>query len=80
MQCKNEQTCSGSVDITQEIPVRTGCTIFTVAHPCGTCKRLHWGDGNPLRSRSGLRVFLDGSNLSQRDKDGVENFRHPIER
>ncbi len=82
MKCKNEEKCTGLIDISKEVPMRTGCQSFDTAYPCEKCKRLHWKEGVPVNNRSGQRSFLDVENnqVSLRDKSGVEEERHPVGR
>lgn len=54
--------CSGTIDTTKRVPLKTGCAGASCAHPCDTCGRLHWsGDGGLVFNRSGHAIFKDRS-------------------
>lgn len=76
MKCSNETPCSGEVNLESPVSLRVGCSAFNPGYPCGTCGRLHWGNGNPVVSRQGFRAFLEGENVVvQRDEEGKEHHR-----
>jgi len=62
MRC-TEKDCSGSVATATLVNVRTGCSSYSTAHPCDTCGRLHWPDGNGVFNRQGDRAFLENGRL-----------------
>ncbi|NTV44862.1 MAG: hypothetical protein HGA67_04230 [Candidatus Yonathbacteria bacterium] len=51
--------------------VPTGCHSSDVTHPCNTCGRLHWPDGNGVFNRQGHRAFCEKGTLVNKPVDPV---------
>lgn len=71
--CKDQKCGKGTIDKTQRISLRTGCSSFSVAHPCSVCGRLHWGsDGLPVSNRSEHAAYFKDGKIVHVQADGVE--------
>lgn len=59
IKCK-EKGCLGMVNLNTPIRIQIGCTSFSVAYPCGECRRLYWLYNDKVygvKKRSGEKAF-----------------------
>ena len=69
MKCCNGN-CSGIVDMTNPIELKTGCGSVAFAYPCKKCGRLHWSNQTPVFNRKGKEMFLKEGKLIAKEDDG----------
>jgi len=64
MKCQ-EKGCSGEVDMSHPVSLKTGCQSFGTAYSCNQkgCGRLHWKDGSAVEERTGNRAFLKNGDV-----------------
>jgi len=73
MKC-TENSCTGEIDLEQNVQVRTGCMSSTIVHPCGVCGRLHWKEGSGVQNRAGHKAFFKNGYLVNVDENGKETI------
>ncbi|MFA7201801.1 MAG: hypothetical protein WC099_02310 [Candidatus Paceibacterota bacterium] len=74
LKCRDYKCKKGTVDLSKEIPIRTGCSSIDVVFPCSVCGRLHWKQGDPVRNRRGQRAFWENGRMYNLTRKGEKQL------
>ena len=64
--------CPGVVDVSQLVPLDQKYFAQANAHPCKSCGRLHWPEGEAVVNDRGNPAFLQGKRLVIKMRGSIE--------